>query len=97
MAVKNMAASVLREAIDKTLKHRSREYNPNAFEEIQDFEKNVFLNTQWKAFEPAKNAGLEFTEALGRLDSFLKPIYESILEDTEWTASWNSKEQKWYI
>lgn len=87
--------ALLREAVDKTLKHRGREQNPTAFEEIRDFENNSFLNTQWKAFEPAQTAGLEFSEALVRLESFLKPVYESILENTDWVASWICEGRKW--
>lgn len=89
--------AVLREAVDKTLKHRGREQNPTAFEEIRDFENNAFLNTQWKAFEPAQIAELEFSEALVRLEVFLKPVYESILENTDWTASWICEDRKWNI
>ena len=89
--------AVLREAVDKTLKHRGREENPAAFEEIRDFENNVFLNTQWKAFGPAQSAGLEFSEALVRLETFLKPVYKSILENTDWAASWICEDRKWNI
>lgn len=89
--------AVLREAVDKTLKHRGREENPTAFEEIRDFENNVFLNTQWKAFEPAQSAGLEFSEALVRLETFLKPVYKSILENTDWAASWICEDRKWNV
>jgi len=88
---------VLREAVDKTLKHRGRELSLSAFEEIRDFESNIFLNTQWKAFEPAQNAGLEFSKSLARLEIFLKPIYESILDNTDWVASWICEEGKWVL
>lgn len=84
MAVKNMAASVL-----------TRLKNQAAFEDIRDFENNPFLNIQWRSFEPAQNAGLEFSEALVRLENFLKPVYESTLNGTDWTASWICEEQRW--
>ena len=87
--------NVLRDAVDKTLNHRGREQNINAFSEIREFNKNVFLNKQWKAFEPAQNAGLEFSEALQRLDAFLKPVYESILKNKEWNGYWNCIDKKW--
>lgn len=79
------------------MKHRGREQNPSAFDEIQDFERNIFLNTQWKAFEPAQSARLEFSETLSRIDAFLRPIYESIFENVDWTASWSCEERKWDI
>lgn len=89
--------AVLREAVDKTLKHRGREQNPAAFEEMRDFENNAFLNTQWKAFEPAQTAGLEFSEAMVRLEVFLKPIYESILENREWDVAWICTDKTWIM
>ena len=78
-------------------KHRGREENPAAFEEIRDFENNVSLNTQWKAFEPAQSAGLEFSEALVRLETFLKSVYETILGNTDWAASWICEDREWNI
>ena len=91
----NFDGAVLKEAVEKTLKHRGREQNPAAFEEIRDFENNAFLNTQWKVFEPAQTAGLEFSEALARLEIFLKPVYESILENREWNAAWICADNTW--
>ena len=87
--------SVLTEAISKTLKHRGRTLNPNAFDEIRGFSKNTFLNTQWKAFEPAKDTGLEFNTTLSRLETFLKPVYESVLESKELNAKWSCTSEKW--
>lgn len=91
----NFNGAVLMEAVDKTLKHRGREQNPDAFEEIRNFENNAFLNTQWKAFEPAQAVGLEFSEAVVRLETFLKPVYESILENREWDAAWICADKTW--
>lgn len=87
--------AVLQEAVEQTLKHRGRSQNPGAFDEIRKFEYNAFLNTQWKAFEPAKNAGLEFSEVLHRLDAFLKPVYESLLASQSWNSTWICTEKKW--
>lgn len=91
----NFDGTVLREAVEKTLKHRSRELNPVIFDEIREFDSSTFLNTQWRAFEPAQNAGLEFSEALRRLEMFLKPVYESILEDSSWNADWLCTDKMW--
>lgn len=91
----NFDGTVLREAVEKTLKHRGRELNPVIFDEIREFDSNTFLNTQWRAFEPAQSAGLEFSEALRRLEIFLKPVYESILEDSSWNADWLCTDKMW--
>ena len=91
----NFDGTVLREAVEKKLKHRGRELNPVIFDEIREFDSNTFLNTQWRAFEPAQSAGLEFSEALRRLEIFLKPVYESILEDSSWNADWLCTDKMW--
>ncbi len=91
----NFDGTVLREAVEKTLKHRGRELNTVIFDEIREFDSNTFLNTQWRAFEPAQSAGLEFSEALRRLEIFLKPVYESILEDSSWNADWLCTDKMW--
>ncbi len=91
----NFDGIILREAVDKTLKHRGRELNPAVFDEIRKFDSNTFLNTQWRAFEPAQNAGLEFSEALRRLEIFLRPVYESILENSSWNADWLCTDKTW--
>lgn len=91
----NFNGTVLREAVEKTLKHRGRELNPVIFDEIREFDSSTFLNTQWRAFEPAQSAGLEFSEALRRLEMFLKPVYESILEDSSWNADWLCTDKMW--
>ena len=91
----NFNGTVLREAVEKTLKHRGRELNPVIFDEIREFDSSTFLNTQWRAFGPAQSAGLEFSEALRRLEIFLKPVYESILEDSSWNADWLCTDKMW--
>ena len=45
-----------------TLTHRNRELQTDAFDEIREFKDNTILNTQLKAFEPAKESGLLFEE-----------------------------------
>lgn len=91
----NFDGALLRKAVDKTLKHRGRELNPTVFDEIRGFDSNSFLNTQWRAFEPAQNEGLGFSEAVRRLEIFLKPVYESILEGNSWNAGWICADKIW--
>lgn len=61
---------LLHKALKTTLLHRGRTADPQAFEKILHFNESHFLNTQWKAFEPARSAGLSFDEVLSEQTYF---------------------------
>ena len=87
--------TVLREAVDSTLKHRSRELRADTFAEISEFRNNTALNTQWKAFGPAKETGLSFIDVLDRLAVFLEPVCQNIISKTTFDKEWSSEDQMW--
>lgn len=82
-------------ALRATMEHRGRIVDPDAFEEIAKFAHNDFLNIQWKAFEPAKDTGLSFEEALERMKIFLKPVFESIVTGTNTLNRWHCDSKEW--
>ncbi len=86
---------VLIEAVRSTLAHRNRELSADVFAEIADFKNNNVLNTQWKAFDPAKEAGLLFDDVLDRLAVFLEPIYQNILRKTDFDKRWSCESKLW--
>ena len=46
-------------------------------------------------FEPEKEAGLEFPEAMHRLDQFLHPVYDAILKEEEFDCQWSCSQKTW--
>lgn len=86
---------ILIEAVKSTLAHRNRELQNDVFVEIEDFKNNDALNTQWKAFDPAKESGLLFDDVLGRLAVFLEPIYRNILSKTNYDKRWSCDSKMW--
>lgn len=86
---------VLIEAVKSTLAHRNRELSADVFSEIADFKNNTVLNIQWKAFDPAKEAGLLFDDVLDRLAVFLEPIYQNILRETGFDGRWGYESKMW--
>ena len=86
---------ILTEAISKTLIQRERELDKDAFKDISSFKNNTFLQKQWKAFEPTREANLSFEETILRLIYFLEPIYQCILENTLYTKNWDCEHQAW--
>ena len=87
--------TVLREALKNTLIHRNREMSSNIFLDITNFKTNKFLLTQWRAFVPAKETGLLFNDVIDRIKLFLEPIYQSILQGTEFNKWWKCGEKQW--
>lgn len=83
------------EAIKSTLAHRNRELPGDVFAEIAGFKNNNALNTQWKAFAPAKESGLLFDNVLDRLTVFLEPIYQNILRKTDFDKRWSHESKMW--
>ena len=86
---------ILIEAVKSTLAHRNRELQNDVFVEIEEFKNNDALNTQWKAFDPAKESGLLFDDVLGRLAVFLEPIYRNILSKTNYDKRWSCDSKMW--
>ena len=88
--------SLLREAVLRTLEHRKRELSADVFSEIAAFKSNRFLITQWRAFEPAKETGLPFEDAIDRLCLFLEPIYQNIYWGASFNKHWRCDTKQWY-
>ena len=86
---------ILIQAVKSTLAHRNRELPTDAFAEIGEFKNNDALNTQWKAFDPAKESGLLFDDVLDRLAVFLEPIYQNILSETNYDKRWSCESKMW--
>lgn len=86
---------VLREALSSTLRHRNRELLPDAFADIDDFKTNKFLLTQWRAFVPAKKTELLFADVINRLELFLEPLYQNVLQETKFDKRWSSEGKQW--
>lgn len=86
---------ILIEAVKSTLVHRNRELPDDVFAEIEDFKNSDALNTQWKAFDPVKESGLLFDDALDRLIAFLEPIYQNILRKTDFDKRWSCENKMW--
>ena len=70
---------ILQKAILETMDHRGRTLETDTFDRIRNFPENQFLQTQWKAFTPAKEMDLSLEAAVNRLDRFIFPVLESTL------------------
>ena len=94
-SVFDFSGRTLKEAVLLTARHRGRILEQDAFSRIRGFSNNSFLEMQWRRFEPAKEAGLEFSEALRRLNQFLHPVYDAILKEEEFDFQWSCSQKSW--
>ena len=85
----------LRRAIVETMAHREHELYEGALERMKKFGENIFLLTQWKAFEPAKEVELSLETVVEALAVFLTPVIVSIMENTAFDKHWSNSERKW--
>lgn len=79
---------ILQEAILETMEHRGHATEADTFDRICHFPENQFLQTQWKAFTPAKEMDLSLEAAVNRLDRFIFPVLESVQKHEPFTG-WN--------
>jgi predicted nucleotidyltransferase component of viral defense system len=86
---------VLTNAIKATLEHRKRILERDTFDDMENFVNDQFLNTQWLAFEPAKDAEIEFVIVVNRLVVFLNPVYTAIIEQKRFNLTWNRNVGRW--
>jgi hypothetical protein len=50
----------------------------------------------WNGFlKRIRNERMEFTKVMKRINSFLNPIYISILEEKEFLKTWNHQKYLW--
>lgn len=91
----DFTGSVLREAVKRTTEHRLHELNKEAFVRIAAFAANPFLRQQWRNYEPAMDAGLEFEEALNRIHNFIEPVAFSIIDAEEFPMLWSCADRQW--
>jgi hypothetical protein len=66
-----------------------------SFERILAFATNSFLLIQWRNFEPAKEANLDFKAVLYRIHDFFEPLVVAIIENKDFPKQWNCAKRKW--
>ena len=93
---KDFIGRVLSKAIKATIENRKTEVKENhpVFEE--KFANDKVRNQMWQSY--LKKIGKEpfdFNESMKRLNEFLLPIYNNILDNTEFSGKWNKENNIW--
>ena len=88
---------VLHEAITQTLQHRGTPLSKNPVVFSYEFAQNKDKRIQWNAFRRRTGVadGIEFDEILQVIWTFLKPIFEAVVEEQEFFWQWGCGKQRW--
>ncbi|MCL2719313.1 MAG: nucleotidyl transferase AbiEii/AbiGii toxin family protein [Lachnospiraceae bacterium] len=87
----------LQTAIFETLKNRGTAYERDSFKRIVQLADDIDMQIKWKYFlKNIKNESLNFMDVITKIEVFLKPVYEAIVEEIEWDKVWNCEKQHWY-
>jgi hypothetical protein len=84
------------EAIFSTFERRGTNYQRNHVFFKEDFAADEKQNQQWNAFLKETNLSeTSFVDIIKELRIFLKPIYESILNEEEYFGYWDKEKKMW--
>jgi predicted nucleotidyltransferase component of viral defense system len=86
----------LQSAIFETLQKRGTTYEKDSFKRIIQLADDADMQRKWKYFlKNIKNESLEFNAVINEITVFLEPVYEAIIEETEWQKSWYCRKSSW--
>lgn len=68
----------------------------NSFGRLVKLKDDLDMQIKWRYFlKNIKNNLLDFAIVINDIEKFLKPIFDSIVNENEWQKIWNSKTQSW--
>lgn len=86
----------LQAAIFETLQNRGTNYNKDSFKRVIALAENEDMQKRWKYFlKNIKNDTLEFSAVISEIKTFLKPVFNAIINEDEWQNIWKSNTRKW--
>jgi len=92
----NFDGAELQSAIFETLQNRGTPYEKNSFERLVMLADDPDMQIKWRYFlKNIRNNLLDFAIVINDIEKFLKPIFDSIVNENEWQKTWNSKTQSW--
>lgn len=81
----------LQAAVFETLQRRGTHYEKDSFKHIAALAENVDMQKRWKYFlKNIKDDTLAFAVVIAEIQSFLEPVFQAIVEETEWQNRWIS-------
>jgi predicted nucleotidyltransferase component of viral defense system len=86
----------LQTAIFETLQNRSTPYKKDSFIRVVQLVNNDDMKIKWRYFlKSIKDESLDFAVVINEIKAFLEPVYNAMVNETEWQKLWDRKEQLW--
>ena len=88
--------TILKNAIFGTLQNRGTLYEKDSFKRIIELAKDTDMQTRWKYFlKNINNESLMFFDVINEIAEFLEPVYNAIIEESNWEKIWYCANRKW--
>jgi len=92
----DFAGAKLQAAIFETLQHRGTHYDRDSFKRIVGLADDSDMQKRWKYFlKNIKDFSLELTMVIKEIQKFLEPVFDAIVNETEWQKFWISLSNTW--
>ena len=86
----------LQSAIFETLQRRGTPYDRNSFKRVVALAEDEDMQKRWKYFlKNIKDNTLEFSNVIAEIQTFLEPVFDSIVNEDEWQNIWKNNTRKW--
>lgn len=86
----------LQKAISETLKNRSTVYDGESLDRVISLAQNKDIQVRWRQyFRRLKLDELSLDSVMEGIDSFLRPIWDSMLQGTTPNIGWSPEERQW--
>jgi len=86
----------LQAAIFETLQRRGTPYDRDSFKRIVGLAQDEDIQKRWKYFlKNIKNDTLDFSIVIDEIQKFLEPVFDAIINETEWLGKWDNVSNIW--
>ena len=87
---------ILQEAIYETLYYRGTGYSSKTFPRILELVNDEQIQWRWSNFlKDMPGVYLEFSEVINDIQKFLEPVFDAIIDETQFFLKWNVEKLKW--
>ena len=83
---------------EDALQRRGTPYDRDSFKRVVSLADDEDMQKRWKYFlKTIKDDTLEFPFVIAEIQTFLEPVFDAIVNESEWQKVWKSNAEKWSI
>lgn len=86
----------LQAAMSETLQNRGTPYEKDSFNRVVQLADDDDMKIKWRYFlKSIKDESLDFAVVISEMKTFLEPVYDAMVSETEWQKMWDSGKSEW--